>query len=506
MQRFEWTCPGCQKKFSVPTLEGLTLCPACQPFKLDTSQSPPSIKRVQKKQTTSLLALTSCVILIPVIIWQWHHLISSGKLAEIAAIFPAEDIGKSPVRKWLKDNLDDGSWEEVKWWPTIPTQTLYNANALRLLEHIEEQKSRFERGLPTKHDALAHCKAQLDAFQVAGVRHFCAIKFRTKSPFGGMVLQTRTFEIREREAIPLKADRIVEQDIRDAEVITHDVWDFLNNSEYDPSPQPFPLKITERIRTALVWKKPKKKEAKEENPEPIVQQERNIRPRPMQVQMPVEQIEIPERKPHQIVKNDPPMEKPPELQSGVPKKVREYFERSNELKNKQKELESQSDKLESAIKGAAPASKNILRDKLTTVNKSLVELKKLKFIPFMPSSPEFGDIGSFRAIEVRAIFNDETAIIAWSPNGYSPNGELLNPIYHLVVTPIDAKQAKVGKSAVNTDLFRITASREVPLPIMNDDMVKAVYDAPLMFVAEPVKKYEIEQYREQYQKENTKKK
>ena len=27
--RTEWACPGCQKKYAVPSTDGLTLCPAC---------------------------------------------------------------------------------------------------------------------------------------------------------------------------------------------------------------------------------------------------------------------------------------------------------------------------------------------------------------------------------------------------------------------------------------------------------------------------------------------
>ncbi|MBC8113840.1 MAG: hypothetical protein H7062_05650 [Candidatus Saccharimonas sp.] len=27
--RTEWTCPGCQKKYAVPSTDGLTVCPAC---------------------------------------------------------------------------------------------------------------------------------------------------------------------------------------------------------------------------------------------------------------------------------------------------------------------------------------------------------------------------------------------------------------------------------------------------------------------------------------------
>lgn len=27
--RIEWTCPGCQKKYAVPSTDGLTVCPEC---------------------------------------------------------------------------------------------------------------------------------------------------------------------------------------------------------------------------------------------------------------------------------------------------------------------------------------------------------------------------------------------------------------------------------------------------------------------------------------------
>lgn len=29
LARTEWTCPGCRKKYAVPSTDGLTVCPAC---------------------------------------------------------------------------------------------------------------------------------------------------------------------------------------------------------------------------------------------------------------------------------------------------------------------------------------------------------------------------------------------------------------------------------------------------------------------------------------------
>lgn len=29
LKRTEWTCPGCQKKYAVPSTDGLTVCPTC---------------------------------------------------------------------------------------------------------------------------------------------------------------------------------------------------------------------------------------------------------------------------------------------------------------------------------------------------------------------------------------------------------------------------------------------------------------------------------------------
>lgn len=29
LTRVEWTCPGCQKKYAVPSTDGLTVCPKC---------------------------------------------------------------------------------------------------------------------------------------------------------------------------------------------------------------------------------------------------------------------------------------------------------------------------------------------------------------------------------------------------------------------------------------------------------------------------------------------
>lgn len=103
--RVHWTCPGCQKTYAVPDATGLTLCPACR------ARSLPS--RFLLKATVAAL-----VGIILVAGWLWWRSSRPNLIAPIAAVILG-DPDKKLAESWLKENLNEGEWEEVRWWPAV---------------------------------------------------------------------------------------------------------------------------------------------------------------------------------------------------------------------------------------------------------------------------------------------------------------------------------------------------------------------------------------------------
>jgi len=105
-QRFPWQCPGCGKSYSVPTIAGLTLCPACATGK---ASKPVATRRPGR---AALIAAAVAILLAST---GGIFLLSGGS----AGGGIQQDPDKAKVERWLRENLDSGKWEEVQWWPAV---------------------------------------------------------------------------------------------------------------------------------------------------------------------------------------------------------------------------------------------------------------------------------------------------------------------------------------------------------------------------------------------------
>ena len=502
MSRVKWTCPQCRKNYSVPSTAGLVLCPACK-----KPTSPPAVTK-RKGFSAATIAAIVMLLLTPLSAGILNLFMSAEKVAELRKLIPQLDPSRSLVAKWLRENLNDGTWEEVKWWPTVESQALYDANARRIITQIESAKIRFEDRRNDEFDwqrrhenTLATWKLHWESFEKIGLRKFCGMKYRTRSPMGGKVIQSQIFEIIDGVAVPIENNEIVEYPAYPQQSVRwpkYDGWLFLNDPDYDPSPEIPAKNLAERLQAATIWREPPKPHQKPL--EPIEQQE---------VEFPVPQRQIPVPQPirPRVDEIDRPpegiVELPQDKPGDIPRKIREYFERADDAKlGMIEKLEKEIEQFEIVNRGAIGDEKIRSRQQISLLEKSLATLKKSTIAAFFPlQMVSIGDIGTFESLLVRSVVDDKTLIALPSHNVVPSqfNG-------CVVIHPIPTKSIKVGQKALQGEFFRITATERQPSNVMHDERIieflrKTFGNPNINVVVEPVKKSDIEKYRKQYQEE-----
>lgn len=142
---------------------------------------------------------------------------------------------KALVEQWLKEHLNDGRWEEVRWWPAITLQAIYDIRlpeAERAVVDFQKQVDDLDRqirdltqkgvsvkdyspsrvpplGLTKQQDELwslkdasYHARVKLKTcitivklMKERGPRRICAMRFRTKNGFGANRIADALFDI-----------------------------------------------------------------------------------------------------------------------------------------------------------------------------------------------------------------------------------------------------------------------------------------------------------------------
>ena len=167
--RIQWNCPLCKRAYLVRSLVGLTICPTCQQNHLEVTPStiptPPTIptprpdgrstSRSRRTVPMSVFLMTLGVSVIvsfllgrsvaprtpnapaqvprnapglrPEIVQQ-PQIVQPRQIVQPPQVVPA--AAPAPGRivpvadhdiavQMLNENLDDGDWKEVKWWPAV---------------------------------------------------------------------------------------------------------------------------------------------------------------------------------------------------------------------------------------------------------------------------------------------------------------------------------------------------------------------------------------------------
>lgn len=104
------------------------------------------------------------------------------------------DQGNDLVRAWLRDNLDSGEWEEVRWWPSQVLTGYWDADIQEAEHQLNSAAADLARDAnPRTQAAVAAAKAFLADLKSrknpVGVR----LKYRTANPSGALEIRDQLF-------------------------------------------------------------------------------------------------------------------------------------------------------------------------------------------------------------------------------------------------------------------------------------------------------------------------
>lgn len=239
LSRVNWTCPGCGKAYSVPSTVGLTVCPKC---------AAPAVKPSVSDRTRIVVAC-AVSLLIAAMLWSLFTGATSDRAAAIGEHRVGReamlDADKQAVGQWLRENLPDGKWEEIQWWPPVDLQATYDRKVSKLQEAIAENQ---KKGLD-----VAGYKGQLAELRQRGVRRICGIKYRAKSAYGSLEVDQQLFDVGHGTLRRV----VFDPRLQTVESFDHDGlqvlgWKYLTIQDYDPENDPEnpfrnPLRDAEKI-------------------------------------------------------------------------------------------------------------------------------------------------------------------------------------------------------------------------------------------------------------------
>jgi len=142
----------------------------------------------------------------------------------LAKILP--DPEKAAVKEWLRLHLDDPDWSEVRWWPCREMIEIKNAQAKVLKDELERQRKWNEKTdavLARKNEFLkkvdidqrdqweitqrnslegtqrniALLQKEIAELNAKPALRCCRIRYRSKTPFGGLKMWDRMFVIQD---------------------------------------------------------------------------------------------------------------------------------------------------------------------------------------------------------------------------------------------------------------------------------------------------------------------
>ena len=193
---------------------------------------PFTIRRQQRRPTLKLVALSAATILVAaLLLYGGAHLLSKTnavKIPVLAKILPDPD--KAAVEQWLRMNLSDPHWTEVRWWPAKDMIEIKAASIDKLKTAIADEESSIkdfekriddckmrianERDLKEYeigwleqdienwkfHIAQARKRIKERQAEIAGQMETppiraCRIRYRSKTPFGGLMIWDKLFLI-----------------------------------------------------------------------------------------------------------------------------------------------------------------------------------------------------------------------------------------------------------------------------------------------------------------------
>ena len=185
-----------------------------------------------------------------------------------------------------------------------------------------------------------------------------------------------------------------------------------------------------------------------------------------------------------------------EATSGIPKNFRQYFQRAEITKAEIIRAQStQIGDLEVEIRGEPLLeNKSALRLRLRESQHALQQTKKSKPFDWIPAPTSVGDIGMIPPAVVRAVIDDDTAVIEVQ------SGTLATAL--IVLTNIHTKDIKARQQFASPQAWTVTSlttKDDKLLRVLNTTVMSEYPSRPLnYYVVSPIKPSEIEKFRKLY--------
>lgn len=229
-ERVRWTCPSCNRVYSVPTTEELTVCPDCLaselPVTFDSANASDQPAAVRPRTASVFAAVVS---ISSVVLRRWsgqpseaqgdtrghragdsrqrnHWLLTwTPAVSAIPRLIPTVliDPDKALAIKLLNENLDDPHWEEVKWWrpmdQTAETQQIIDGLQQWAANPKVPPKNWIVQKLATMTDSDVVWAYPLDKMLSrlkSAPQRIARLKYRTKNAFGAMTIHDKLFVFR----------------------------------------------------------------------------------------------------------------------------------------------------------------------------------------------------------------------------------------------------------------------------------------------------------------------
>ena len=128
--RILWTCPVCGSKYRIPAGNDPDLCPQCQELSpstiippIITGVAPPPVFRRRRRVVPVWLRIglgvffaAGVIALAVVLFWPGAR----ESLTQSVAQSVADAKTRNAVREYLRENLNNPDFDEVRWWPAEP--------------------------------------------------------------------------------------------------------------------------------------------------------------------------------------------------------------------------------------------------------------------------------------------------------------------------------------------------------------------------------------------------
>lgn len=180
--RRQWVCPHCRQSWDIPAgAADPERCPKCPPpFKVEFQAIPKPVRDSDQPQLASRWQWFGALLLLAAVAGGAIYFAGqtkAGRAINQAVVLPVVDREFALVDRYLKENLDDGEYEAVRWWPAIDRRPSsekwlreYTDEIEALTASIEKNKAEIELlkkvGAQGDSQEISRCQSAISSSQL----------------------------------------------------------------------------------------------------------------------------------------------------------------------------------------------------------------------------------------------------------------------------------------------------------------------------------------------------